>query len=93
MHNCTTEDLLLYLYDELPAGERSNIAVMLQENWDLREKLQVLQEAKEKLESTPLAAPRPTSLKNVLDHLYSSNQKQEKRIYTTWYSKPAADIR
>lgn len=94
MHTCTTEDLLLYLYNDLPADERTNIEVMLQENWGHREKLQVLKEAKEKLNNTPLEAPHTQSLKNVLDHLYApaSDAATEKRTYSTWYSKPAADM-
>lgn len=92
MHNsCTTEDLLQYLYNDLPAGERTKIEVMLQENWGHREKLQVLKEAQEQLNYTPLEEPRSQSLQNVLDHLYNSN-KPEKRTYSTWYSKPAADM-
>lgn len=94
MHTCTTEDLLLYLYNDLPADERTNIEAMLQENWGHREKLQVLKEAKAQLSNTPLEAPHTQSIKNVLDHLYSPAPKNqpEKRAYSTWHSKPAADM-
>lgn len=92
MHNnCTTEDLLLYLYNDLPAEERTKTEVMLQENWGQREKLQVLKEAQEQLNYTTLEAPRTQSVQNVLDHLYNS-EKPEKPTYSTWYSKPAADM-
>ncbi|BAV10053.1 hypothetical protein FLA_6108 [Filimonas lacunae] len=65
---------------------------MLQDNWALREKLQVLKEAKEQLNSAPLQAPKHKSLQNVLNHLYKT-QKREKLAYATLYPKPAADIR
>jgi len=76
MHTCTTEDLLLYLYDDMPAGERTNTFVMLQQNWGLREKLQVLKEAKERLDNAPLTAPQEHSLQRVLDHLYHTNPQE-----------------
>lgn len=66
MLQCSTEDLLLYLYGELPADRSSQIEQLLQQNWDLREKLQVLREACNGVEKTMLTGPRRQTLQHIL---------------------------
>jgi anti-sigma factor RsiW len=66
MLQCSTEDLLLYLYGELPADRSSQIEQLLQQNWDLREKLQVLREARNGVEKTMLTGPRRQTLQLIL---------------------------
>lgn len=66
MLQCTTEDLLRYLYGEMPEKESAKIELLLQQNWSLREKLQVLKEARDRLEKAPLHIPRPESIALIL---------------------------
>ncbi|WP_147314044.1 anti-sigma factor [Deminuibacter soli] len=66
MLHCTTEDLLLYLYGELPEEEAERISLLLQQSWSLREKLQVLKEAHGRLEKAPLHMPRQQSIALIL---------------------------
>ncbi len=66
MLQCTTEDLLLYLYGELPEARSSQIEQLLQQNWDLREKLQVLREAHNGVEQTNLSGPHRYTVQAIL---------------------------
>jgi hypothetical protein len=70
MRTCTTDDLLLYLYGDLSLEERICTEAVLQENWGLREKLRVIQEAADDLDTAQLAAPSTESVQKVLDYLY-----------------------
>jgi hypothetical protein len=85
MHTCTTDDLLLYLYGDLSAEERLCTESVLQQNWGLRERLRVIQEAADQLDSTTLVSPSSDSLLAVLDHLYDHN-------ISSILSQPAADL-
>lgn len=45
----TPEDLLLYLYQEMDAGQRLQVEQQLEKDWALREKLAVLKAAQDRL--------------------------------------------
>ncbi len=66
MPNFTTEDLLLYLYDEMKQLKKAALENELLNNWALREKLQVLREAKKRLEKLKLQSPRELSLRAII---------------------------
>lgn len=68
MPNFTTEDLLMFLYNELPAGKKQQIEEALHHNWSLREKLQVLKEAAQRLSGCSLKSPRNKSINALLNY-------------------------
>lgn len=65
MNNYSPEDLILYLYNELPAPERLALEEALQKDWTLREKLSVLKSAHERLEKLK-ETPRTETVLNIL---------------------------
>ena len=85
MHTCSTDDLLLYLYGDLSAEERLLTEVVLREQWGLREKLRVVQEAADQLDATTLEAPSALSVQRILDHLYDHSN-------SSILSESAADL-
>ncbi len=68
MTNFTTEDLLMFLYDELSPKRRKQIEEALQQNWALREKLQVLKEAAARLSNCKLKSPTEKSVNLLLNY-------------------------
>ena len=67
MTNFTPEDLLLYLYKETSAKKTAAIETALQNDWTLREKLNVLKTSMERLDKITLS-PRTEVVLNVLNH-------------------------
>ena len=63
----TPEDLLLYMYKETSSQQNIEIEKALQEDWTLREKLQVLQESMVSLDSE-VVSPRPDVVLNALNY-------------------------
>ncbi len=63
----TPEDLVMYLYHESTPEKTAAIEVALQNDWTLREKLEVLQKAVTTLDQT-LVSPRTESVLNVLNY-------------------------
>ena len=68
MRNFTTEDLLLYLYDDMKELEKAALENELQNNWALREKFQVLKEAKKRLQKLQLHSPLKRSIDSILEY-------------------------
>jgi len=68
MPNFTTEDLLMYLYNELPGKERQEMEDALRQNWALREKLQVLREATQRMDRCKLKNPRRQAVDSVIHY-------------------------
>ncbi len=68
MPNFTTEDLLLYLYSEMNLNQKSEIENELQTNWALKEKFQVLREAKNRFEKIKQVSPRSETIEAILHH-------------------------
>ena len=67
MLNYTTEDLLLYLYRETSDKESENIRVALENDWDLKEKYDVLKNAMLALDKM-VESPRAESIKAILNY-------------------------
>lgn len=65
MHNFSPEDLILYLYKETSSEATAAIEKALQEDWTLREKLNVLKTSMERLDSI-VVSPRTEVILNVL---------------------------
>ncbi len=63
----TTEELIQYLYKETSPARTAQIEEMLQNDWSLREKLEVLQNSMQIL-NTPLESPRTETILNVLNY-------------------------
>ena len=63
----TPEDLVMYLYHESTPEKTAAIEVALQNDWTLREKLEVLQKAVTTLDKT-LVSPRTEAVLNVLNY-------------------------
>ena len=67
MTNFTPEDLLLYLYKETSFKKTKAIETALQNDWTLREKLNVLKASIERLDKIT-QSPRTEVILNVLNH-------------------------
>ena len=67
MLNYTTEDLLLYLYRETSDKESANIKEALENDWDLKEKYDVLKNSMLALDKM-IESPRPESIKAILSY-------------------------
>ena len=63
----TPEELIQYLYKETSPARTAQIEEMLQIDWSLREKLEVLQNSMQMLER-PLEYPRTEAVMNVLNY-------------------------
>ena len=63
----TPEDLLLYMYKETSPQQNAEIEKALQEDWTLREKLQVLQESMVSLDAE-VVSPRADVVLNALNY-------------------------
>jgi ppGpp synthetase/RelA/SpoT-type nucleotidyltranferase len=69
MHIFTPEHLIMYLYnDEIDEQLREQIETALQNDWSLREKLQVIRESKDRLDKAGLSQPRTSSISAILSH-------------------------
>jgi hypothetical protein len=63
----TPEELIQYLYKETSPSRTAQIEEMLQHDWTLREKLEVLQNSMQMLDR-PLESPRTEAVMNVLNY-------------------------
>ncbi|NML19665.1 hypothetical protein HHL16_02215 [Pseudoflavitalea sp. G-6-1-2] len=63
----TPEELVQYLYNETSPEKTAAIEAALQEDWTLREKLEVLKSSKKTL-NTLTESPRPEAIMNVLNY-------------------------
>jgi hypothetical protein len=63
----TPEELIQYLYKETSPARTAQIEEMLQHDWSLREKLEVLQNSMQMLDR-PLESPRTEAIINVLNY-------------------------
>ena len=67
----TPEDLLLYLYRESSTELTAAIETALQEDWTLREKMQVLQSSVDQLDKA-IVSPRMEVVLNVISYARES---------------------
>ena len=65
MPNFTTDDLLLYLYGELDTKQVVLIENALQTDWALQQKLQVLKESTDALDTTEFFHPRAQTIESI----------------------------
>ena len=63
----TPEDLVMYIYHESTPEKTAAIEAALQNDWTLREKLQVLEQAVNTLDKT-LVSPRTEAVLNVMNY-------------------------
>jgi hypothetical protein len=63
----TPEDLVMYVYQETTPEQTAAIELALQQDWTLREKLEVLEQAVSLLDKT-LVSPRTESVLSVLNY-------------------------
>ena len=71
MHNITSEDLLLYLYGETTKLQTEAIELALQQDWSLMEKLELLTQSRNELETISFS-PSKTSINNILKYAEKS---------------------
>jgi hypothetical protein len=64
----TPEDLVMYLYQETSPEKTAAIELALQNDWALREKLQLLRESVTDVEQMPLSSPRTEVVLRVLNY-------------------------
>lgn len=67
MHNFTTEDLLLYVYNETSPERTTQIKAALESDWSLREKFEVITSAQKRLEALKMS-PSQQTIDNILDY-------------------------
>ena len=67
----TPEELIQYLYKETSPSRTAQIEEMLQHDWTLREKLEVLQNSM-KILDRPLESPRIEAVMNILNYARES---------------------
>lgn len=70
MHNFTPEDLLQYLYNETSPEKTAAIKAALENDWSLREKMEVITSAQNRLESLKLS-PSKNVIANILNYAES----------------------
>jgi hypothetical protein len=73
MHNFSPEDLILYLYKETSPDATAAIEKALEEDWTLREKLNVLKTSMDRLDSITVS-PRTEIILNILRHARTPEQ-------------------
>jgi hypothetical protein len=67
MHNFTPEDLLQYVYNETSIEKTEAIKQALETDWTLREKLEVITSAQQRLEKLTLS-PRPQVMDRIMTY-------------------------
>ena len=72
MPNFTTEDLLVYLYDEMDAENACELETALQSDWALQQKFDVLKEAQQHLNEIPVVSPRLATVASILGYAEAS---------------------
>jgi hypothetical protein len=74
MPNFTTEDLILFMYNEMSEPEKASLEQELQSNWALREKLQVLKESEQRLQKMSLQSPRRQTIAAIMEYATHSSE-------------------
>lgn len=77
MPKFTTEDLLLFLYDEMSVEQKREMEAALLNDWALAQKLQVLQEAYRKVNKIKLASPRAKTISAIMQYAEESIQQHK----------------
>jgi hypothetical protein len=77
MVSFTPDDLLLYLYNETKPAQTAAIERALQNDWSLREKLQVLSTSMLRLDSI-IQSPRTEAVLNIMKY---ADRKSKQEVY------------
>jgi hypothetical protein len=77
MVSFTPDDLLLYLYNETKPAQTAAIKRALQNDWSLREKLQVLNTSMERLD-TILQSPRTEAVLSIMRY---ADRRAKEEVY------------
>jgi hypothetical protein len=72
MPKFTTEDLLLFLYDEMSAEQKKEMEAAIQTDWALSQKYQVLKEAHDRLKNKKLLSPRSKTIAAIMQYAEES---------------------
>ena len=72
--NVTLEVLAQYLYNETDSMKREEVEKALQQDWALREKFAVMQEAAKRIDKMPLFSPRRQTIDAILQYAASKNK-------------------
>jgi hypothetical protein len=67
MRNITSDDLVLYLYNETPFQRMKGIKAAIAGDWSLSEAFEQIVSVKNQLEEVDLS-PRQEAVKKILDH-------------------------
>lgn len=76
MQKFTPEDLLLFIYGEMPVVTQSQVCKALENDWTLREKYKVLEEATKRLNKLTVS-PRPKSIASIMQYAADKLQPLE----------------
>jgi hypothetical protein len=68
MPNFTPEELIQYLYGEVSQEQVIEIEKALQNDWSLKQKLTVLKESQQQLDTVKLQQPRKQAISAILDY-------------------------
>lgn len=71
MRNFTTDDLLLFLYDEMDNNDAVLLKQQLTHDWATNEKFEVFKEMTQRLSRMPLIKPRRKSVDDILRYASS----------------------
>ena len=74
MKSFTPEDLLEYYYGEMPPENSADLKERLEQDWALRQKMEVITEAAERLEKS-MEPPRNKAIDAILE--YAANHHPE----------------
>lgn len=66
------EDLISYMYNELPENEKKSVEEELASSWPLREKLAVLRESQWRLQKMRLLSPRRQTIDQIMKYARKS---------------------
>jgi hypothetical protein len=74
MPNFTPEELILYIYGEVPQEQVIEIEKALQTDWSLQQKLTVLKESQQHLDTVKLQQPRKQAISAILDYAKQADE-------------------
>lgn len=75
MSTYNNNDLLRYIYNEMPEAEAKNVTEAAKSNWKIREALIELQSAKSDLDGLPKFSPSTRSVDHILQYAEQSLQE------------------
>ncbi len=70
------EDLILYLYKECPPRLQASIEQALEEDIELKDRLEVLRRAIRQLNKLKLSSPSKLSIKTIMKHAQEVSRKK-----------------